>query len=675
MTFDAQSSIAGGVMLGTRIEIMPSLPLPDLNTAGGTAYAARFKAETASDLYAIVCMSGLPPRVEMVTPMRSIENAAVLRLIEAGVVTWPDGQRAYALVYKRPLAPRMMNNLDETRQLLSEDSINHHFITPMVGALVAMMNAGVVHNAVRPTNIFWRIGNTTPPQIGECLSVPAGVGQPVMFEPVERALTMPLGRGVGRHVDDCYAFGVTLAFLVLGQNPLQGLDDAAVIEAKMQKGTFSAMLGNQRLSPTHIEILRGLLADDARQRWTAADLEQWQTGRRMTPKSSDSGRRASRHFDFAGKEYWQIAPLAVAFSSNVGEAAKIIESDALNKWLRRALNDEDRAHDAERVVNDLKQSGKTANFEEQLVARVCIALDSSAPIRYRGIAAMPTGIASLLAEAAVSGNNIPQLSEIIASQMVSLWAEMQKDGTSELASLMQQFERMRSVIEKTTFGNGIERVTYELNAGLPCLSPMLRSQFVSTPKMLLPALDRIAGSGNRPRDPIDRHIAAFMIVRDKRPEGAFEPLNGPDGSLRRGIAMLTLFSDLQYKHGPDSLPQLATWLAPYAEPALRRFLSKTLREKLQKQVKEAVAAGSLISLLRLVDDQRRIDGDRKDFMAARILYLNIQKEIAGLEVKLNNREAVVLGAGKPMAASISTFLAIILICAAIVRALFEALLQ
>jgi hypothetical protein len=676
MAYDTQDAAnPTGVMLGTRIEIFPSMPLPDLNTPGGMAFSARYKNETASDLYAIVCMSGLPPRIDAVSAMRAIDNPGILRLIEGGVVTWPDGARAYAFVYQRPLAPRMMNVLDETRQLLSEDSINHNFITPMIGALVAFMNAGVVHNAIRPTNIYWRIGNSTPPQIGEGLSTPAGMGQPVIFEPVERALAMPLGRGTGSHVDDCYAFGVTLAFLVLGRNPLQGLDDAAVIEAKMQRSTFGAMLGSHRMSPTHIEILRGLLTDDARQRWTASDLDQWLSGRRMTPKSSDAGRRASRHFDFKGKEYWQVGPLSMAFSNNVSEAAKIIETGSLNKWLRRALNDDERAQDVESAYNDLKQSGKTANYEDQLVARTCIALDHAAPIRYRGISAMPSGVASLLSEAVQSGTNIGPLSEIIASQLVGLWVEMQKDGKAEFVTLLQLFERMKTLIEKTSFGNGVERVTYELNTGLPCLSPMLRGQYVTTPQMLLPALERIAGGGNRPREPMDRHIAAFLIVRDKRSEILFESMAGADNSIRRVTAMLTLFSELQYRHGPERAPQVASWLAPFMEPAIKRFLSKSLRDRIHQQIKDAISSGDLGAMLRLVDDSKRIERDKQDFNAARFLYLNTQREIALLESKLNNRESVVRGAGKPMAASISSFLAIILVCAAVLRAIFEALFQ
>lgn len=662
---------SGSVMLGVRVEIFPSMPLPDLNTLGGQAYAARFKTEASTDLFAIVCTSGMPPRIESTNAMRSVDHPSIVRFIDSGVISWGNGSQAYALIYARPSLPRMMTSLEETTPIMSEDAINHHFITPMIGALNALMISGLVHNALRPNNIFWRIGNAAPPQIGECLSTPAGLGQPVLFEPVERALANPLGRGPGVHADDCYAFGITLALLVLGRNPLQGMSDEAIIDLKMQRGTFAAMIGTNRLLPTHIELLRGLLADDARQRWTGAHLEQWLSGRRMTPKSSDAGRRASRHFTFAGKEYWQLAPLANAFAGNVEEAAKIIENDSLAKWLRRSLNDEERADDVQAVIAALKQSGKSAHYEDQLVARVCMALDHAAPIRYRGLSVMPTGIPPLLVEAALTGGNVGILSEMIATQLISLWVEMQKDVNPEYIAMVQTFDRMKTLVDKSSWGNGIERITYELNPGLPCLSPMLRSYYVTSPKMLLAALEKLAGTGNRPRDPMDRHIAAFLLVRDKRSEATFLPLAAPEGSMRRGIGILTLLAELHYRYGPERVPQLAARLAPIGDLSLRRFLSKSLREKLHKQIKEAIAVGNLSLYLNLLDDPRRIERDRQDFMAARILYLNIQKEMVGLDAKVNNRESVVQAAGKPMAASISSFLAIVLIFIALVRSLLE----
>ncbi len=676
MSYDtAQNGTANGIPLGSQIEIIPSQPLPEFNSTGGNAYAARSRFDAASSYFAIICQSTLPPRSDMAQIMRNIDSPGIIRLVDSGVITWMDGTRAFAFVYQRPVAPRMFATINETHTPLSEDAVHQHFITPMINSLVVLNNYGIVHNGIRPTNIFWRIGNASPPQIGECLSSPAGMGQPILFEPVERALASPLGRGMGLPADDCYAFGVTLALMVIGRNPLQDMDDAAIIDLKMQRGSFGALIGNHRLSTTHIELLRGLLADDSNQRWSANDLEQWLNGRRMTPKSSDAGKRSSRHFDFGGKEYWQIAPLALALSGNVAEAAKVIENESLHKWLRRAMNDEDRAHDVERVIHDLKSGGKATHYEDQLVTRVCIALSPSLPIRYRGISAMPTGIAALLAETSFDPQNLPALAEIIASQLVTLWIQMQKDGKGDFISLGQAFERMKGIIEKASFGNGIERVTYELNPGLPCQSPILRGQYVTTPKMMMAALERIAGAGNRPKEAMDRHIAAFLIVRDKRSDSFFSAMMAPEGSLARGLGLLNLYAEMQNRHGPENLPSLAGWLSSIVDPALRRFLSKALRDHLKKQAQETIKSGNLSSLLRLVDDQRRMERDRQDFIAARLLYLNTQKEINAMEAKINNRESVVRGAGKPMAASISSFLALILICAAVLRALLGALIQ
>jgi serine/threonine protein kinase len=670
-----KASSVPGILLSGRIEIFPSMPLPDLNAPNGTAYAARFRADASSSLYAIVCNPRLPPRIDSVQSMRSIDNPGILRLVEGGVIQWIDGSFVYVLVYQRPTAPPMFATLDETHPLLSEDTINRHFIAPMIGALLALDSIGFVHNAIRPTNIFWRNGTAVPPQIGESLSAPAGVGQPVLFEPLERAQAMPLGRGVGTPADDCYAFGVTLAFLMLGANPLPGMEDRDIIDLKMQRGSFATLVGNHRLSPSHIEILRGLLADDSAQRWTSSDLDQWLTGRRMTPKSSDANRKAARHFVFQGREYWQVGPLVEAFASDTLEATKVIENEALNKWLLRALNDKDKAEQVEEVVNDLKQNGKTAHYEDQLVARVCIALSPSSPIRYRGIAAMPTGIPSLLVEAAQTGSNAQQLSEMITCQLVSLWIQFQGDTKANYIALGQLFDRVKNAMEKTSYGNGLERAVYETNQGVPCLSPMLKGQYVISPKMLLPALERVAGTSGKPREPIDRHIAAFLVVRERRSEKSFLSFNAPDDTLRRGLDLLTLLSELQYKHGPENLPKLAAWLSPVVEPALQRYASKPLRESLHKRAQELIIAGKLSDLLRLIDDPRRLERDDQDFRAARLLYLNIQKEILSLESKARNRDDITTAMGMPIAVTISSFLAVVIVSAAILKAMFGALFR
>src|ERR1700722_8094604 len=165
----------GGIALGTRAEIIPSQPVPEFDSVGGPAYAAHSRGGDAADLIGILCNTGLPPRIDMINSLRNVDHPGVLRYIDSGVVSWPQNNaHFYAFAYQRPVAPRLKTSIDEVHQPMGEDAFNHYFMTPLINALLELQRVGVVHNAIRPTNIFWRIGSATAPQLGDCLSVPAG---------------------------------------------------------------------------------------------------------------------------------------------------------------------------------------------------------------------------------------------------------------------------------------------------------------------------------------------------------------------------------------------------------------------------------------------------------------------------------------------------------------------
>jgi len=670
----AQENLGAALTLERRVDVYPETPLPEFSGPDFRAYAARLKGDAHASLMALVCTGHLPPRVDIVNAMRTIDCPSMLRLREGGVLLWPAQQTwQYTLAYERPLTSRYWQQANETHAPMNEDAINQHFVTPMVSALSELQRTGVVHGALRLTNIYWREGGATPPQLGECLTAPAGLHQPVLYETIERGMCMPLGRGAGQHLDDCYAFGVALALVVLGHNPLHNLDDRGILQAKMEHGSFGALVGNRRLATSHVEVLRGLLTDDARQRWNATDLEQWLTGRRLTPKNTDAGKRANRHISFAGKEYWQVRPLANAMAANVGEAVKIVEDNTLGKWLSRSFGDEDRAEAIENAIMFSKEGGKTSHYEDRLVTRACIALDPAAPIRYRGLALLPGGIAALLADAIQTGAGAQIISEVISSQFPTFWVNQQKEIKTDLVPLAQLLERMRDIIERTSYGNGLERAAYELNPSLPCLSPMTKSHYLLGTKRLLLALESIATSPSRPAEPMDRHLAAFLIVRDKRSEALFSSMSPSEPPVRRGLALLTLFSEMQYRYGPDQLPGIASWIFPLVETAIKRFLSKPFQEKVKKQAREAIAQGDLSKLLNIVDDPERIERDEQDFEEARRMYADIRNEIADLEHELSHKNAIAQTVGRPVAATIATIAALLLIAFSIGRAMWHSL--
>lgn len=661
------------ISLDGRVHLYPSRMLPEYNTIGATAMAARFTKDLTQDLFALVCDKGFFPRIEHANAMKMAASTKILGLRDAGVVNW-RGINYFCFVYEKPLAPPYWKLLNEVHSVMTEDTVNHSFIAPLVQVLVDHQNMGIMHGSIRPTNIFWREGSTTAPQLGDALTSPAGVGQPVVFETIERAMCDPLARGTGLHSDDCYAFGVTLAFILLGENPVAGMTDEQVMNAKLDKGTFNVLIGSRKLQASHIELLRGLLADDVRQRWTAEDIEQWMSGRRLTPKHSDAGRRATRFFEFAGKKYWLLRPLVADLAKKPSEAVHVIEDGSLEKWLVRSLGEPERVKEFTETIAELKESSNAVHYEDQIVTRACIVLDRFGPIRYRGLSIMPSGIAPYLAHVVMKGQNLQVISEVITNQFVTLWVNVQKDMKVDLVPLAQQLERMRAMMERSSLGHGIERVLYELNQTIPCLSSVLRNDYVVTLRAFLPAMERVASSSSRPSEPMDRHIAAFLIVRDKRGEAMFAAMDSGAQQTRRGLAMLSLYADLQYRFGPAQMPHLARWFIPLIEGGFNRFISKPFREKVRRQTKEAADKGDLVQMLKDLDDPRRVTGDEQNFLQARLMYREVKQELESIDKAYKNRETVIRDIGCPVAATAASICSIILIALMFGRTLIYSML-
>jgi hypothetical protein len=227
---------------------------------------------------------------------------------------------------------------------------------------------------------------------------------------------------------------------------------------------------------------------------------------------------------------------------------------------------------------------------------------------------------------------------------------------------------MKSQVEKTTYGCGVERVAYELNNTLPCLSPLVSSQYVLTPRELLPALERAATSGNRGREPMDRHIAAWCISRDRRSEITFSPMGGSNNAQQRGLAMLNLFADMQSRQGPEKLPGIAKWLHPLLESVSRRFHNRQLQDNVREQLKAASDAGNLAVMAKLLDDPKRVQRDEQEFDAARIIFAGTIKEIKLMERQVKNYQETAIKYGRPAATYVACLIAVGLVIMNIIRA-------
>jgi hypothetical protein len=209
-------------------------------------------------------------------------------------------------------------------------------------------------------------------------------------------MAMPLGRGDGSATDDLYALGVTLIVLLLGRCPWAAMSEEQLLAEKIARGSYAALLGNERIIGTISEALRGLLADDPRERWTVDDLASWFEGRRLSPKQPAMVRRAPRPFEFGGQFFVTARSVAHAFARSPAAAARAVKAPEFEIWIQRSLADEDRAKLVNSALTEAYNLGPVSQ-EERLVARVCTALDPPAPIRYKSIAVTLDGFGTAFA--------------------------------------------------------------------------------------------------------------------------------------------------------------------------------------------------------------------------------------------------------------------------------------
>ena len=650
------------VKLGDRFEILPGQPQTAFDGIAGPAFIARALRGRKTECYALICSGATPPRGDALSTMMTLDNPGLVRLADFGLAEWNQGKsRRLALIFERPTGRRLLANLTAMHEPASEDLILRAVIPSMAGLLRELAGRGITHGGIRPTNMFLREGGTGV-VLGECASAPPGYGQPAVFEPVERGMASSGGRGAGSILDDMYAFGVTLVILALGRNPAHDLTDEAMLDAKIDKGSFGALVGNARLPQDLGEPVRGMLLDDPKQRWGVSQLDLWLSGRRLSPKQGLLPKRATRPLELAGKEAWHCRGLARLMTANVSAAASLIDGGDVDRWIRRGLSDEALAESVASAADQATSTGsRTSSVVDRVVARVAVALDPHAPIRYKAKAVMPDSLGLALADAVLRRESTQPLAEIIAWQLPAYWVNVQTDVRTEIVPLVQALEGQRMLMEKAGPGFGVERVLYETNPHLLCLSPVVSDFYAATAPDLLTALELASAGKDRAREPLDRHIAAFLAARHRRLEDALllQFLPGVD-PVRRVTALISIFGDIQVRFAVEPLPGLCRWLGTVMDPTFARFYNRKNREAVRKQVEKVAAEGKLVELLRAVDDPDAIRKDAVGFGVARQEYKRAAIEIEKLKDKIADTSGITEGVGRQVAGVVAWLLAMII---------------
>ena len=606
-------------------------------------------------LMALICDPQLPPRVDKVIPFRNIDTQDLLKPHEWGAVDWPaENRRCPAVIVDRPAGGRVMPNLESRMRPMHEELVSRMLIRPAAELLEKLANNNLTHRAIRPDNLFYADAEQTRIVFGDCISVPPAIAQPAVFETIESGMALPAGRGDGSSLDDLYSLGVTILTLLIGHMPLVGIGDEDVIVHKLKQGSYSALVGRERLSMTMMEVLRGLLNDDPKERWTINDLVYWSNGRRQNPKPAGIPRKANRPFVFDGKEYQTTRELAHAFSNKWDTAIRPIKDGSLNIWLRRGFNDElliDSVNDA------MTDSVSVDRTDDWMISRVCIALDPQAPIRYRELRATIGGLGRVIGSY-INDEDIRDLfTKVLREQLPAFWQKNQLRITQAEEKCIEDYDHARVNVDRIGFGHGLERVAYELNPNLPCKSPIFNNEYVVDVAGYLPALENIAVSTGELDELVDRNGAAFLASKMAREIASdlrdLDNQVDPHVSLIAGVKIL---ASIQDQFAKQDFVHLCAAISLLLEPSVQRFHSQSVRKRVRDRLKAAARQGGLSRLVNVVNDARDISADSRAYKQAIEVYAHTVMQDRNLEYEKTHRDYFAREKGAQMSSMVAGFI-------------------
>lgn len=393
----AMQGMAATLIFKVRYQVFPDQPLAQFNSPTALAFNASMRNDPSRAIMALICDPELPQRFDALEQLRNFGLPGMMKPHDWGLIDWPnmDGKR-FIILMERPVGGhRVVADLTGTANPLSEEEIVRGLLQTTLGPLKDLTSRGLAHRSIRPDNLFWTDDSRTEMTLGEGWTAPPGYSQPPLFETIESMMCDPTGKGPGLPSNDMYSLGVTILFLLIGRSSTASMTDAELLTNKIEFGSYATLVGQYRLPLGLMEVLRGLLSDDAKERWTIADIDMWLSGRRLSPKQSKLPQRASRPFEFGGTEHFNARSLGVAFATDFKEAGPAAKGKALDGWLRRALGDEAKANSVQTTISSTV--GVAAkNSDDRVVARVCTALDPAAPIRYRGFGVTIDGLGTAL---------------------------------------------------------------------------------------------------------------------------------------------------------------------------------------------------------------------------------------------------------------------------------------
>jgi hypothetical protein len=614
-------------MLTERYSILVNQPIAELNHDLARAYQAQDSQQAERACYALVLENHMPYRLKMADTLSAINNQHLQMVLGAGTVRLSHlGEARHVVFLEKPPIQRL-SEFKKLLPVIHEHTVIDRILTPISTVLRVLKEKELVHGNINMETVYFNDAVV----VGECLSSPCSYFQNFMYEPLERLMADQLCKGVGDAKTDVYASGVLAFQLIYGTEHLKGISRDDFIRAALNVGTYHLLANNRELSDNMADFFRGVLNDNRNERWDIDQFSAWLGGKRYNMIVPPAPKEAVRPLEFVGQQFYNRRALGNAFHKNWRTTLKELRAMRLDRWFEMSMHRPELADRVERVMRIGGEASADKTNDDMLCRLICI-LDPVGPIRTAQLSMRPEGMGIILADCMYRGQppETQQLLDAIEMDIPNYWAYLTEDAKpGYLSHMLWKLQRVRPYIKMRAMGFGLERVLYELNPNMTCLSPLVRAHHVMNLQEMLKTLDTIAYQCGPDTSFLDRHLIAFTACKlDMGKEAKLHDLASiPSLASNQELIALRILARAQQKYEKLALVGLATWAAMRIEKMLDQMHNRTMRKKLKLKLKGAAATGYLWGVLNVIINRDVANKDFEGFGRALLLHQRNQKNI------------------------------------------------
>lgn len=665
--FETLPSSFDTVSFSDHFQIATKLPLHAFKTNFATAYTVLQDGNPADSLMAYVTDSPYPIQSEYIQNLMTLDYTDMIRIVEYKKVKWlADDTMQFAVLVTKPQGERLLEPGQTQLTPYAMHDLERFFVRPILSFLRNLELTQMSHGNINPYNLYFKREKNGPLMLGENFMAPAAFSQMSLFEPIDRAISQYTGKGPGGSINDVYALGVTILSMITGEIPLGNLPIEEMLKIKLERGSYSAFTKAVEIPASVNELFRGTLNDDADNRWGLEEIENWFSDHKQNPRQPQKIIKAARFYEFEGEQYIDTKSIALAFGLHPNAALKVIENGLFLNWLQRSFSDQ---HIYQNIDELVKGDGTNAvKIDSRILSEICMLLDQSLPLFYKDLRILPVGLGTALMEAFLFDKNPALFLELLANRLPQKWLTNQSSPDFHMKMTAQSLDVAASFIEKKGPGLGLERLLYELNPDLYCISPKVIRYKVLTLSDLLLALEENAKAKDFETEIVDPHILAFLADRQTRIDAYYlNQLSGDFSTEAKAVALTYILSESSRTARIDSLPNLATLLFNRLLSFIQKLHDIDKQEIIKKQLEMHASNGNLAEMSKIVMDENLLTQDAASYQLAQNEYTRIAHSIDSLNAVIKNPSIISKTIGKHIAVMVSITCASIFGAAMIIK--------